>query len=130
MFSLCVRGLTVTCARWWIFWEPVDPVLLDIPTYFDVIPKKDVRDLRTIRAKLDADKYDSIDAWAADMDLMVQNAIKFNGELSDVGQVGVALRERVRVIVDGFKNQQQGKKRQGESPAETPTRNPKKPKVI
>ena len=47
--------------------------------YHDIIPKKEARDLRTIRSKLDTDKYDSIDAWEADMMLMFSNAIKFNG---------------------------------------------------
>ena len=74
---------------WAVFFEPVDPVVLGIPDYHEVIPKKDARDLRTIRSKLDADKYESLDAWEADMDLMVSNAILFNGPSSEVGKVSV-----------------------------------------
>ncbi len=39
---------------------------MGIPTYSDMIPRKDARDLRTIREKLDADKYDSVAAFEAD----------------------------------------------------------------
>ena len=70
-----MRSVLLKVHRSFVFREPVDPVLLQIPTYFDVIPKKNARDLRTIRQKLDADKYDSIDAWEADMDLMIEVCI-------------------------------------------------------
>lgn len=78
----------------------MDPVLLQIPDYFNVIPRKDARDLRTIRQKLDSDKYDSVDAFEADIDLMVHNAITFNGSNSDVGRFAVALRNRVTELMD------------------------------
>jgi len=77
-----------------VFRVPVDPVLLQIPTYFDVIPKKDARDLSTIKQKLDTDKYDSADALKADIDLMIHNATLFNGVDSEVGQVAVAVKKR------------------------------------
>lgn len=77
-----------------VFRAPVDPVLLQIPTYFDIIPKKDARDLGTIKQKLDADKYDSSDALKADIDLMIHNAILFNGIDSEVGQIAVVVKKR------------------------------------
>lgn len=86
-------------SRFAVFWEPVDPVRLGIPQYFDIIPRKDARDLRTIRSKLDTDKYDSVDAWEADMDLMIDNAIKFNGSESEVGQIAHRLRSKMREVV-------------------------------
>ena len=99
--------------RFWVFREPVDPVLLQIPTYFDVIPRKDARDLRTIRGKLEADKYVMKEAWEADLQLMVDNAIKFNGEESEVGLLGVKLMQRTRELLASTASlQQQGKKRQ------------------
>lgn len=79
-----------------MFWEPVDPVVLGIPQYHDIIPKKDARDLRTIRSKLETDKYETVEAWEADLELMANNAIKFNGIESEVGIVAVQMRERVR----------------------------------
>jgi hypothetical protein len=74
-------------------------VLLQIPTYFDVIPKKDARDLSTIKQKLDADKYDSVDALKADIDLMIHNAILFNGADSEVGQIATGGEEEVLRVV-------------------------------
>ena len=92
-------------SSFFVFREPVDPVLLGIPTYFEIIPKKDARDLRTIRSKLDSDKYESIDAWEADMSLMIQNAITFNGIDSDVGQIAARLQTKLKEIVAGLKVQ-------------------------
>ena len=90
----------------------MDPVLLQIPTYFDIIPKKDARDLRTIRGKLEADKYISKEAWEADIQLMADNAIKFNGAESEVGLLGVKLLQRSRELLTSVGTQPQGKKRQ------------------
>lgn len=87
-----------------VFREPVDPVLLGIPTYFQVIPKKDVRDLRTIRTKLDSDKYDSIEAFEADMDLMIRNAITFNGADSEVGRIAYVVRDRIKEMSSHMKS--------------------------
>jgi transcription initiation factor TFIID subunit 2 len=80
----------------WVFREPVDPVILGIPTYFEIIPKKDARDLRTIKRKLDEDKYDSLDAFRADFELMIRNAITFNGAESEVGQMALTLLARFK----------------------------------
>lgn len=87
-----------------VFREPVDPIALGIPTYHDVIPRKDARDLRTIREKLDADKYDTVEAWEADMDLMIENAILFNGIDSEVGQVAVLVRNKYREMLSSLKS--------------------------
>lgn len=83
-----------------VFREPVDPVLLGIPTYFDVIARKNARDLKTIRQKLDSDKYGSVEAFEADIDLMVHNAITFNGADSDVGKIAITLQSRVTELLD------------------------------
>ncbi|TFY68605.1 hypothetical protein EVJ58_g911 [Rhodofomes roseus] len=87
-----------------VFREPVDPELLGIPTYFDIIPRKDARDLRTIRQKLDADKYDCVEAWEADMDLMINNAITFNGAESEVGRIAVVMRNKYKELASGLKS--------------------------
>ena len=118
--------------RWFVFWEPVDPVALQIPTYHDIIPKKDARDLRTIRSKLETDKYDSIDAWEADMHLMVDNAIKFNGLESDVGQVALRMRDKIREESARVRVQVQQKKRPATADSEGNSSGPanaKKPKL-
>ncbi|KAI5120798.1 hypothetical protein M0805_002425 [Coniferiporia weirii] len=80
---------------WFVFFDPVDPVALGIPMYHDIIPRRDARDFRTIRNKLDADRYETIDAWEADMELMIHNAIKFNGLESEVGQIAARLQSKV-----------------------------------
>jgi transcription initiation factor TFIID subunit 2 len=64
--------------------------------YYDIIPKRDARDLRTIRQKLDGERYESVDAFEADLELMVANAIKFNGAESEVGQIALQLRAKAR----------------------------------
>ncbi|KAH9081788.1 hypothetical protein EDB83DRAFT_2334839 [Lactarius deliciosus] len=76
--------------------EPVDPIALGIPQYHDIIPRKDARDLRT--------------GWEADMDLMIRNAIHFNGEESEVGQIAVAFRELIKEL-----RAQQGQKKRKEN---------------
>lgn len=85
--------------RSFVFREPVDPVLLQIPTYHDVIPRKNARDLRTIRQKLDADKYDTVEAFEADLDLMINNAVLFNGADSEVGLIAVDVRNKYREML-------------------------------
>ena len=86
-----------------MFREPVDPIALGIPTYFDVIPKKNARDLRTIRQKLDADKYDTVEAWEADMDLMIENALVFNGADSEVGLIAAQVRDKYKDMLSGVR---------------------------
>jgi transcription initiation factor TFIID subunit 2 len=92
----------------------VDPELLGIPTYFDVIPRKDARDLKTIRQKLDSDKYDCIEAFEADVDLMIRNAITFNGAESDVGKVAVVLKDRMKELMTNAKAGTSKKRKDGE----------------
>lgn len=68
------------------FLQPVDPVALKIPTYPDVI--KNPMDLGTVEAKLKADKYPSVQAFADDLQLIVDNAEKFNGPQHTVTHAG------------------------------------------
>ncbi|KAG7099822.1 hypothetical protein E1B28_001631 [Marasmius oreades] len=98
----------------WVFREPVDPELLGIPTYFDVIPRKNARDLSTIRQKLDSDVYGTAEAFEADIDLMIQNAITFNGADSEVGQVAVALADRFEVLLSSWRSGSTKKRKEGE----------------
>lgn len=61
-----------------LFLTAVDPVALGIPTYFDIIPRKDARDLSLINEKLKNDQYNSIEALDADVRLMLKNCYTFN----------------------------------------------------
>ncbi|CAH0486817.1 unnamed protein product [Peronospora farinosa] len=60
----------------WPFLEPVDPVLLNIPTYFDVISHP--MDLSTMGTKLNKNEYNDPVEYRADLLLMFANAIEFN----------------------------------------------------
>lgn len=96
----------------WVFREPVDPVLLQIPTYFDII--KHPRDLHTIRNWLNGDKYETVEAFEADIQLMVDNAITFNGLQSDVGALAIGLRDRFRELLRNWKAGANKKRKDGE----------------
>lgn len=60
----------------WPFLAPVDPVALNVPTYFDVI--SDPMDFGTMGKKLAAGAYGSPDDYRSDLVLMFENAIEFN----------------------------------------------------
>ncbi|KAF7302980.1 Transcription initiation factor TFIID subunit 2 [Mycena kentingensis (nom. inval.)] len=96
----------------WIFREPVDPVLLGIPTYFDVI--KQPRDLKLIRTKLVGDKYESVDAFVADVQLMTDNAILFNGVGSEVAEWAVKCQTRFNELMQTWRDAQNKKRKEGE----------------
>lgn len=111
----------------------MNPAVLGILDYHEVIPKRDARDLRTIRNKLDTDKYDSLDAWQADMDLMVNNAIKYNGPESDVGQIAYALQTKFReemARLRGMNQQNRKRPAAGDPKTGTTQPTPKKLKLI
>ncbi|THH30629.1 hypothetical protein EUX98_g3547 [Antrodiella citrinella] len=108
-----------------VFREPVDPVALEIPTYHDIIPKKNARDLRTIKQKLEVDKYDSVEGFEADLDLMVSNAILFNGPSSEVGKVAAMLRDKYKEMLAALKTGGSAKRKGGEKGTPQPTKKAK-----
>ncbi|KAI1855212.1 hypothetical protein JX266_000077 [Neoarthrinium moseri] len=60
------------------FMEPVDPVALNIPTYFSVVKKP--MDLKTITDKLDSGEYRNGKEIEKDVKQIVLNSELFNGE--------------------------------------------------
>lgn len=74
-----------------IFHFPVDPITLNIPHYFDVIPKENSRDLAGIKSKLDKGLYQSAEQVNQDVMLMFANAHKFNGRDSPISNIAAAL---------------------------------------
>jgi transcription initiation factor TFIID subunit 2 len=93
MNSLLVRAIKEPTSH--IFREPVDPVKLNIPGYFDVyvwyllslckgwqvrIPVEDARDLSTIKTNLEKGRYTTYKQVDDDFTLMLDNARVFNGE--------------------------------------------------
>ncbi|KAJ3386813.1 hypothetical protein HDU84_001260 [Entophlyctis sp. JEL0112] len=74
-----------------IFLQPVDPVLLNIPTYFDIIKRP--MDISTIQKKLDTGAYSSAHGFIDDVNLMFQNCWDFNGRDSIVGKMATNLQK-------------------------------------
>lgn len=70
--------------------EPVDPIKMNIPQYFDII--KNPMDLGTIDRKLKNEMYPTAQALINDFNLMVQNAVTFNGIQHLVAQEGLRLK--------------------------------------
>jgi bromodomain-containing factor 1 len=68
------------------FREPVDPVRLNIPRYFDIIDQP--MDLSTIEKKLIGSAYPVVQAVVDDFNLMVENCVKFNGPDNPVTKMG------------------------------------------
>jgi transcription initiation factor TFIID subunit 2 len=71
---------------------------------------------------LDTDKYDTVEAFEADMVLMVQNAITFNGTESEVGSLAAALRDRVQELMENWKSGATKKRKDGEKGTPQPTK--------
>ncbi|CAG9316071.1 unnamed protein product [Blepharisma stoltei] len=66
----------------WIFHEPVDPMKLNLPDYFDVV--KNPMDFGTIKKKLNNNVYTSGEEFIKDLELVFYNCRLFNPPESDV----------------------------------------------
>jgi transcription initiation factor TFIID subunit 2 len=97
-------------------------VALGVPTYYDIIPRKDARDLKTIRQKLDNDKYDTMEALEADLELMLDNAIKFNGIDSEVGLIANTVRQRLDELMTTWRSGGAKKRKDGDQGTPQPTK--------
>jgi bromodomain-containing factor 1 len=80
------------------FLIPVDPVTLNIPTYFDVI--KHPMDLSTMEHKLRNGKYGSVQDFANDFHLIINNTMVFNGPDHPVTQAGMAMDAYFRKMME------------------------------
>ncbi|KAI9690769.1 MAG: hypothetical protein M1822_008388 [Bathelium mastoideum] len=70
----------------WAFSAPVDPVALNIPTYFSVIKKP--MDFGTITQKQKTNQYENAKDFKSDVDLMFDNCYRFNPPTDSVHQFG------------------------------------------
>lgn len=73
------------------FLEPVDPVALNLPTYFDYV--KEPMDLGTVATKLSNWEYQSMDDFKKDVDLVFKNCYAFNPDGTIVNMMGHRLEE-------------------------------------
>eukprot|EP00285_Hemiselmis_virescens_P018245 CAMPEP_0173391220 /NCGR_PEP_ID=MMETSP1356-20130122/17859_1 /TAXON_ID=77927 ORGANISM="Hemiselmis virescens, Strain PCC157" /NCGR_SAMPLE_ID=MMETSP1356 /ASSEMBLY_ACC=CAM_ASM_000847 /LENGTH=122 /DNA_ID=CAMNT_0014348797 /DNA_START=44 /DNA_END=409 /DNA_ORIENTATION=- len=75
----------------WIFGEPVDPIKLQIPDYFDVIKRP--MDLGTVKANMDSNKITTPEQFRDDVLVTFQNAMKYNPPTHDVHIMAKTLME-------------------------------------
>jgi hypothetical protein len=73
----------------WVFHDAVDPVALGLPDYFDVVKKP--MHLELVKKKLENALYPEMDMYAADVRLVFGNAILYNGDTSEVGELAQAM---------------------------------------
>ncbi|KAL1762446.1 Bromodomain-containing protein [Schizophyllum commune] len=81
------------------FYEPVDHVLLNIPTYPKII--KSPMDMSTMRRKLEHDQYPTAHHFRDDFKLMIRNCFTFNPKGTPVNQAGMELQ---RIFDEKWKN--------------------------
>eukprot|EP01121_Diplochlamys_sp_Union-15-3_P019822 TRINITY_DN755_c0_g1_i1.p1 TRINITY_DN755_c0_g1~~TRINITY_DN755_c0_g1_i1.p1 ORF type:complete len:453 (-),score=74.87 TRINITY_DN755_c0_g1_i1:156-1514(-) len=75
----------------WPFNQPVDPIALGIPDYFDIIKRP--MDLRTIKENLESGVYINVSNFAEDVRLVWQNALTFNPPDSEIAVMGQKMSE-------------------------------------
>jgi len=73
----------------YIFANPVDYVALKILDYPTVV--KNPMDFSTIKTKLKEQKYQGIEDFMADMELVFYNCRIYNGTQTEIGQIGVSV---------------------------------------
>ncbi|OHT12777.1 Bromodomain containing protein [Tritrichomonas foetus] len=75
-----------------IFREPVDPERDLVPDYYKVI--KNPQDIGTIKNRLENNEYTTVNEWLKDMNLVWENAQKYNGPLSFISRVALCMKNK------------------------------------
>lgn len=87
----------------WVFNDPVDPVALGLPDYFDVV--KNPMHLELVKKKLENAIYSDMDTVEREVKLVFENAILYNGENSEVGDLALTMLSKFdklyRAVVQG-----------------------------
>lgn len=73
----------------WVFRDPVDPVALSLPDYYDIV--KNPMHLSLAEEKLRRAEYPDIVSFANDIRLVFNNAILYNGDDSEVGEMAAIM---------------------------------------
>lgn len=79
-----------------MFAEPVDPIIDEAPNYFDIV--KSPMDFSTVRNKLNSEKYQTIQDFKNDVQLIFSNAALYNGKSSPVGVVAAELSQQFKEL--------------------------------
>ncbi|ETL88978.1 hypothetical protein L917_12003 [Phytophthora nicotianae] len=87
----------------WTFNNPVDPVQWNIPDYFDII--KCPMDLGTIKKRLEAEHYNSVEAFAGDVRLVFENCIAYNSSTNKFNIAAKQLLASFNKSLGSLKNQ-------------------------
>jgi hypothetical protein len=74
-----------------LFNHPVDPVALNLPTYFTKI--KNPMDLGTVKTKLQRGEYRELESAVADIRLVFDNALLFNPAGNSVHEIAKLLKQ-------------------------------------
>lgn len=73
----------------WVFRDAVDPVVFGLPDYFEVV--KNPMHLLLVKKKLENAVYTDMASFERDVKLVFENAILYNGEESEVGQLAKSM---------------------------------------
>lgn len=90
----------------WVFRDPVDPVVLGLPDYFDVV--KNPMHLALIEQNVEDGVYRDMATFERDTKLVFENAILYNGEDSEVGEMAKTMLTNFAIdfacVIDGTSN--------------------------
>jgi hypothetical protein len=76
----------------WVFKDAVDPVALNLPDYPDVV--KHPMHLELVQNRLENAIYPNMESFAKDTRLVFENAILYNGEGSEVGELAQTMLDK------------------------------------
>lgn len=93
------------------FLRPVNYEALKLPTYPDII--KQPMDLSTVETKLRNNEYDSVQSCVDDLQLIVDNARKFNGPDHAITHAAYGMLEYVYERLETISQPAQRRKRRG-----------------
>ena len=82
------------------FMEPVDPVALGLPDYFDVVSTP--MDLGTVRKRLAAGAYNGAEGFLGDVALVFDNAMAYNPDGSRVHRQAKELQARLAQLCEAL----------------------------
>lgn len=101
----------------WVFHDAVDPVALGLPDYFEVV--KNPMHLALVKKKLENAVYPDIELFARDVKLVFENAILYNGDTSEVGELAQTMLNKFaqlyQELVQGVESSQQSLESRGEA---------------
>lgn len=98
----CAKVLDALCSRSIaeVFATPVDPERDNCPTYLKVI--ENPMDFSTVRKKLEADKYATVEQWKSDVELIFENSYKFNTRQSLISMLAKQLQTEFHELTENL----------------------------